>query len=239
MSAAECIHGFEPGLCDTCYPKVQPERPKVVRPKRSTAAKRTAPVIVARPKMTAAEQRAFHVTHIGNLESILASGELRADARPPFDVSSELTRELRATAEAAPGEPVSGYVPFYLDPQATLWLELRDGSADPRWSAAARAMSSADFVFLITTVAALGPDVVIADGDAASTYTRFARGEDVDRMLDRLHDTDVRPDAEALAKGSVPWEAVQLIGVANEKVRDRVRQLTSTKVAVYPPWFAA
>jgi hypothetical protein len=132
---------------------------------------------------------------------------------------------------------VSGYVPFYLDPQATLWLELRDGSADPRWSAAAREASSADFVFLITTVATLGPDVVIADGDAASTYTRFAAGDDVDRMLERLHDTDVRPDAEALAKGSVPWNAVQLIGVANEKVRDRVRAITTTKVAVYPPWF--
>jgi hypothetical protein len=236
VSAAECIHGFEPGLCDTCYPKVQPERPKVVRPKRVTA-KRTEPVVVVRTKMTAAEQRAFHVTHIGNLERILASGELLADARPPVDVSSDLSRELRATAEAAPGEPVSGYVPFYLDPQATLWLELRDGSADPRWSAAAREASSADFVFLITTVATLGPDVVIADGDAASTYTRFAAGDDVDRMLERLHDTDVRPDAEALAKGSVPWNAVQLIGVANEKVRDRVRAITTTKVAVYPPWF--
>lgn len=239
MSAAECIHGFEPGLCDTCYPKAQPERPKVVRPKRLATPRRTAPVIAARPTMTAAEQRAFHVTHLGNLEGILASGELLADARPPIDVSSDLTRELRATAEVAPGEPVSGYVPFYLDPQATLWLELRDGSADPRWSAAGRAASSAEFVFLITTVAALGPDVVIADGDAASTYTRFAAGEDVDPMLERLHDTDVRPDAEALARGRVPWAAVQLIGVANEKIRDRVRQLTSTKVAVYPPWFTA
>lgn len=57
-------------------------------------------------------------------------------------------------------------------------------------------------------------------------------------MLERLYDTDVRPDAEALAKGDVPWSAVQLVGVANEKVRDRVRQLTKTKVAVYPPWFA-
>lgn len=239
MSAAECIHGFEPGLCDTCYPKVQPERPKVVRPKRVATSKRAAPLIAARPKMTAAEQRAFHITHLGNLESILTSGELLADARPPIDVSSELTRELRATAEVAAGEPVSGYVPFYLDPQATLWLELRDGSADPRWSAAARGASSADFVFLITTVAALGLDVVIADGDAASTYTRFAVGGDVDHMLERLHDTDVRPDAEALAKSRVPWDAVQLIGVANERIRDRVRQLTSTKVAVYPPWFAA
>lgn len=239
MSAAECIHGFEPGLCDSCYPKAPVERPKVARPTRSAAPKRTAPVAVAKPVITTANQRAYHLTHVDNLERILADGALVADARPPVDLNSELARELRSSAEAAPGRPVSDYVPFFLEPLSTLWLELREGSADPRWSAAARAAASTDFVFLVTTVSALGPDVVIADGDAASTYTRFASGDDVVRMLERLHDTDVRPDAEVLASERVPWSAVQLIGVGNEKVRDRVRALTTTKVSVYPPWFVA
>ena len=239
MSTAECIHGFEPGLCDTCYPKVQVERPKAVRPPRTAAPKRTAPVAAAKPVITTANQRAYHLTHVDNLERILAEGALVADARPPVDLSSELARELRATAEAAPSKPDSGYVPFFLEPLSTLWLELREGGADPRWSAAALAAASTDFVFLVTTVSALGPEVVIADGDAASTYTRFAGGDDVVRMLERLYDTDVRPDAEVLAPGRVPWQAIQLIGVANEKVRDRVRALTTTKVAVYPPWFVA
>lgn len=239
MSAAECIHGFEPGLCDTCYPKAPVERPKPVRAPRTSTPKRTAPVVAARPVITTANQRVYHLTHVDNLERILAEGALVADARPPVDLSSELTRELRASAEAAPGQPVSEYVPFFLEPLSTLWLELREGSGDPRWSAAARAAATTDFVFLVTTVAALGEDVVVADGDAASTYTRFASGDDVLRMLERLHDTDVRPDAEVLAKGRVPWRAIQLIGVANEKVRDRVRAMTNTKVAVYPPWFVA
>ena len=51
-------------------------------------------------------------------------------------------------------------------------------------------------------------------------------------------------EAKQAAKDSVPFEAVQLIGVANEPQRDRVRALLDaagvrTKVAVYPPWFAA
>lgn len=235
MSTAECIHGFDAGLCDICYPKAAPERPRASR--AAPAPRRSAPVVTARPTISAADQRAYHVTHIGNLESIVAAGGLLADARPPFDVSSQLTRELRSSAEVAPESPVSGFVPFYLDPQATLWQQLREGGADPRWSAAARSASASDFVFLVTTVAALGPDVVLADGDAAGSLTRFATGDRVGRMLVRIHDADARPDAEALAPDSAPWESVQLVGVASERVRDRVRGLVSTRVAVYPPWF--
>ena len=48
--------------------------------------------------------------------------------------------------------------------------------------------------------------------------------------------------AEALAHGSFPIDAVQLIGVANDRVRDTVKDLLADsgftpKVAVYPPWF--
>jgi hypothetical protein len=88
-------------------------------------------------------------------------------------------------------------------------------------------------------------DIVVADGDAAGTYTRFAGGADPAlRMLARLHNSDHALAAEVLVKDSVPFEAVQLIGVANEPQRDRVRALLDaagvrTKVAVYPPWFAA
>ena len=64
------------------------------------------------------------------------------------------------------------------------------------------------------------------------------------RMLARLHNTEQLLDAEVLVAGSVPFEAVQLIGVANEPQRDRVRGILDDssarpKVSVYPPWFAA
>jgi hypothetical protein len=63
-------------------------------------------------------------------------------------------------------------------------------------------------------------------------------------MLARLYGTDQAKDAEVLVKGSVSFDAVQLIGVANDPARDRVRGILDaagvrTKVAVYPPWFGS
>lgn len=250
--AAECIHGFEEGFCDTCYPKAPPVRPAAVsaprasnpraaagaRPAKRTAAGTGAPVNLL-------DQRVYHVTHVSNLPLILAEGRVLAAAESStreVDLSSPLTRELRATAEVAPGESVASHVPFALAPDAVFWEELRRGAIEPRWSAAARLAASHDFVFLVSTLRTLG-SFVLADGDAAGTYTRFAGApEAAVGMLSRLYGAEQLREAEALVAGSVPFESIQLIGVANEPVRDRVRSLLasaglSTKVAVYPPWF--
>lgn len=225
------------GLCDSCYPKKVPEKPPVVRAIKASGPRQAA----ARPniKFIAADQRVYHVTHISNLESILQAGAVLAGATPTVDVSSELTRELRRTAEVTGGATVDQYVPFYLAPEASAWADLRGGAVDPRWSAAGASATPTDFVFLVTTVRALGPDLVITDGDAAGSVTQFATGsEEAERMLRRLHGTEELLAAEALVKNSFPFEAVQLIGVANDRVRDRVRDHgMPTRVAVYPPWF--
>jgi hypothetical protein len=254
LSVAECIHGLDVPLCDICYPKAPVERPRsssARTPAPRTPALRSTPTTgekprTARASITAATQRIYHVTHMRNLEEMLTSGHLLAHARPVVDVSTPLTRELRATAEAAPGESVADFVSFSLAPDAVNWLELRDGALDTtRWSAAARAAAPPDFVFLVTTVAALGPSAVVTDGDAAGSLTHFASGVDIQRMLERLHDRpDSRLAAEALVKDSFPFAEVNLIGVAHDRARDKVRDVlathspaSSTKVAVYPPWF--
>lgn len=250
---AECIHGLEIPLCDICYPKAAPEKPRVVRAAAAPRAPRAASVTTSRKSINAGDQRIYHVTHIRNLDGIVSAGALVVDAAPTVDVSSELTRELRMSAEisapasAAPDSPgrhasVAEYVPFYLAPDAVLWEHLRAGAADEtRWSDAARKATPFDFVFLVSTVAALGDDAVIADGDAAATFTRFSTGDGIQRAIEKLHgNEDARRSAEALARQSFPFESVQLIGVANDRVRDRVRDLVSglvPKVAVYPPWF--
>lgn len=238
----ECIHGLEIPLCDICYPKTPPVQPVAVRVARPAGPRtpRVAGVRTLRKSVDPARQRVYHVTHIRNLEDILDNGGLRAAAAPVVDLSTELTRELRVTAEVAPGRSVAEYVPFYLTPTAERWDELRHGAADEtRWSAAARAAASADFVVLVTTVSALGDGAVVADGDAAASLTRFATGDGITAALTRLHDAEAFDAAEVLAPESVPFEAIQLIGVANDRVRDRVREFTPTKVAVYPPWFQA
>lgn len=247
---AECIHGFDEGLCDSCFPKAAPVRPGASRvSSRSTApAARREPRASATPRVRTPapallDQRVYHVTHVSNLASILADGALMAPAlaSPTVDVSSALTRELRETAEVTGGGSVAEYVPFFLAPDADGWVELREGAEPPRWSAAARSTVPTDFILLVSTVRALG-EVSLADGDAAGTYTRFASGDAVLGMLDRLHGSATLAGAEALVRESVPLDAVQLVGVASDPVRDRVRGLLqdagrSTKVVVYPPWF--
>lgn len=266
----ECIHGLEIPLCDICYPKAVPERPRTARvttPRTSsvrsrstsgatagTSTPRVAGASTSRKSVNAAEQRVYHVTHIRNLEKIVADAALSASATPVVDVSSALTRELRLTATvpgvgSIPGSTVASvaeFVPFYFAPDAVLWEELRGGAVDEtRWSDAARRATAYDFVFLVTTVGRLGDSVVIADGDAAGTYTRFASADGIQRMVERLHDDEEsRRRAEALAPGSLPFGSVQLIGVANDRVRERVRELiggtgSAPKVVVYPPWFQA
>jgi hypothetical protein len=187
-----------------------------------------------------------HVTHVRTLESIALDGELRADAVPDVDVSSATTRELRASATVPDGRSVASLVAFAVSPDSARWQELREGAAGSHWSDAARAAKPADFVILAVPVDALGADVVFADGDAAAVATRFAAGVEAGtQALRRLHasDPDFR-EAELLAAGPVPLAAVAAITVANERVRDRVRELFSDaglpapRIAVYPPAFA-
>ncbi|MGL4339841.1 MAG: DarT ssDNA thymidine ADP-ribosyltransferase family protein [Rhodoglobus sp.] len=233
----ECIHGLEIPVCDSCFPQAVPQRPVLAR--SSSRSRVSAPTPVSRKSYNSGAQRIYHVTHINNLEPILARGALIAEAVPVVDLSTELTRELRRSAQVtAEGSMVSEYVAFSLSPHATFWERLRTGAHDEtRWSSAARSAASVDFVFLVSTVGILGSDAVIADGDAAHSLTRFARGESATRMLEQLYSSDQLQEAEVLCPTSVPFGSVQLIGVANNLVRDRVKKLTTTKVVVYPPWF--
>ena len=248
----ECIHGFEEGFCDICYPRAAPEP---VRAARAAASKRNAAQATitrtenrraaAAPPVLLSAQRVYHFTHIRNLEAIASEGALRSDATPEVDVSSATTRELRNTTEVPGGGTVGERVPFHMSPEASRWAEVRDGAAGSHWSDAAREASPLEFVVLVTDASEIGPDVVLADGDAAATLTRFAQGMDAGTLLLRRlrsDDPDLH-DPEVLAPSPFPFESVVLIGVPNEPMRNRVKKLLASvgnhqpKVAVYPPWF--
>jgi hypothetical protein len=246
---AECIHGFEDGLCDICFPRRDPK--EVIAPVRRVpgarirhAGGRAAGAVVA-PTVTLAEQRIFHVTHEQNLAAILADGALRAGVVPVVDVSSAATREIRAEIEVRDGMSVADYVPFYLSPDAARWDELRSGAIGIHWSDAARATKPLDYVMLVTTAGELGPDVVVTDRDAADLSTRFGIGTDGGApLIRRLRSEDPEfVEPEILAPTSVAFEAITLIGVPNDRVRDRVKRLLkdagghAPKVSVFPPWF--
>jgi hypothetical protein len=246
--ADECIHGFEAGLCDICFPREQREAPKPVRAAAGTR-KPAARVAGAPPvaPFSLSTQRFFHVTHLRNLEQIMHTGEIRADAEPVVDVSSETTRELRQAADLADGTTVSQHVAFYASPIAQRWQELRDGAQGPHWSDAAREAKPTEFVILAVSATKLGDEIIAADADAAAPATRFSHGkDDATNLLRRAKADDPELQApEILVPHPVGFDSIALIGVANDRVRDQVRDMLSSaggyapKVAVYPPWFAA
>ncbi|GAB2459148.1 hypothetical protein GCM10027029_21330 [Conyzicola lurida] len=270
----ECIHGLDYGLCDACFPKAAPEIPvavaktRVTRPRASslTAPRKPATASSLRnPPVEVGDQRIYHVTHVSNLADILSSGRLLADAsdawekRPTVDISSDETRESRRTIVVSDENDasVASYVPFFLSPTSSVWVSVRERVADPRLSAATREAVASDYVILVSSVKSVvdahdaeeaerEAAVVVTDGDAAHTLTRFATTREAgDRVLRKLRADEESVQilaAEYLVKDEFPFELVSLIGVANDKARDAVKAIVkgsgfSTRVAVYPPWF--
>lgn len=197
------------------------------------------------------EQRIYHLTHRSNLPSIFADGALKAGSTPELELSPLEARVERGEIEfAGSGDRrLRDYVPFFLSPETELWRELRAGRAHPRLSSAARAADVFDFVFLVSTIGrvlAAESAFALTDGNAEGNATRFASTrEDAERMLYRLRASELesaRHNAEFLVAESLPLESITLIGVANDRARQGVRdQLAESgfapKISVYPPWF--
>lgn len=245
-------------MCAICNPKPVPEAPAKAPVRRpSTASTRPSSrtsrppgrAVSSTPPPSVLDQRAFHVTSIRNLGSILADGALLADAEPEFPLSPAQQRAERedVLVDGARSRNLDNYVPFFLSPDATVWQSVREGIRHPRVSSDALSAGPSDYIMLATTLRALrgeSLESVLADGNPASDRTRFAATNDeADRMLGRLRaaDNDLA-DAELLIPERVPLGVFSLVGVQNDKVRERVRELLvgstfSPKISVYPPWF--
>lgn len=260
---AECIHGFDEGMCDICFPRKSPEPAPTVAASATRSAPRAPRTVSTRPAtrrpagapagMPAklppfAARRLYHWTPLTNLESILLDGELRSIASglaPDVDVAAPLARQLRAHRDVGDGRHVDEFVPFAASPDAERWAELRTGADEPHWSAAARSLGAADYALLVAVGRDLGPDLVVADGDAAAPVTRFSVGDPARGVAAAARTDPDLVSVEVLAPGSVPLRIVNLIAVANEPARARVRRMfadvdgTPPKVVVHPPWFVA
>ena len=263
---AECIHGFDEGLCDICFPRVAPEAPPTVaasattttraRPARKptratasriTASRRIAGVGVAAPSGPPfASRRLYHWTHARNLEAILLDGVVKSiagGADPDVDIAAPLVRELRAAADVGDGTKVDTYVPFALTPDAERWAELRDGGSGAQFSTAARLSSPTEYVMLVVPATVAGADAVVALGDASAPATGFSIGDPARAVAKASREDPELAGVEVLLPGPVPMTAVTMIGVPNEPMRTRVRRMfdavegSAPRIVVHPPWF--
>jgi hypothetical protein len=261
---AECIHGFDEGMCDICFPRTSPataaasaagttrtaeRRPRTAAPTRPATRRAAGSPAGAPAKVPPfASRRLYHVTPLTNLESILLDGAVRpvgAGVEPDVDVAAPLVRQLRAHADVGDGRHVDAFVPFFASPDAERWAELRAGAEEPHWSAAARTLAAADYAVLVAVGRDLGPDLVVADGDAAAPATGFAVGDAAPAIARAARHDPELAGVEVLVPGEVPLTALNLIAVANEPARARVRRMFADvegvppKVVVHPPWFGA
>lgn len=250
---AECIHGLEGTSCDVCFPKPAPAvaaKPRTISPRVATsrpAAERPASRPAARstgrgaPPFVVATQRLHRFVHVRELEAILTVGEIGPESLE-VELLSEVALERRASRDVD-GRPASEYVAFTLVPDSEPWEEVRSGGAVARrWSDAARAARPADFAMLVTTVDAVGWPLVVVD-DPSSPTARFTSDRpSAEEMLRRAaRDEERRRVAEVLVPRQVPLSALQLIAVAHEPIRDRIRALLpkgGPRVAAHPPWFS-
>lgn len=254
---AECIHGFDDGMCDSCFPRARPE-PAASRgatttaqaaPRVSTPRVRRAPgssATGAGRVPSFASRRLYHVTHARNLEAILLDGailSIASGADPDVDVSAPVVRQLRATAEVGDGRTVAEFVPFGLSPDADRWAELREGALGSHWSTAAKLTGPTEYTMLVVAAEKLGEDIVIADGDASAPATTFS-AKDPSRAISRATRSDADlGSVEVLVADRVPLSAVLLIGVPNDPMRNRVRRMFDAvdspppRIVVHPPWF--
>lgn len=251
----ECIHGLDIALCDVCSPAKVPE-PAARAPRAPVRVPGTSRAATARaaargtarekplPKVDIAAQRIYHVTHLDNLEAIIASGALLADQqlseRPTVDVSAETTREHRRAVLVRDGISVAGFVPFFLSPDAALWADLRGERIAPHWSPRVHDTTASQYVVLVGSLAVAS---VLSDGDASHVLTRFTEGDALVRTFARLLvDEPALRSAEALVPQRLPLTEIATVGVASVAARKKVKALfdgldASPRVAVYPPWF--
>ncbi len=257
----ECRHGFDEELCDICSPR------RTAEPVRTAPAPRRAPVSKARERVAPtslrdpapaatvvhqaktsvpfAQRRLYHVTHVDNIAGILADGAIRAGAIPDVDLITPEGRAAIAERELVPGAPLAGFVPFLLSPDALWWNALRAAEAGEQYSRAARKAATADFVVLIATTAAAGPEIVVTDGPVGAPSTSFAVGADAAVPLLRrvqVRDPDLR-SAEAYVNGSYAVADLAMVATANEPIRAEVKRLVGLagvrlpRLGVFPPMF--
>ncbi|MGC4093110.1 MAG: DUF4433 domain-containing protein [Polyangiaceae bacterium] len=195
----------------------------------------------------------FHITHVENIESILAHGCLWSDSQR-IKRSLETTnigyshikeRRLNRPVTTTFGRKLGDYVPFNFCPRSVMLYVVSRGHDD-------YAGGQEDIVHLVSSVntaTRLGKQWAFTDLHAdlgyASYFTSLDDLGEVDWSVMPLtywanDDTKQKRQAEFLVFDSFPWSAVETIGVKSVSVRARLRSLLPSgapPVAIRPDWY--
>lgn len=200
-----------------------------------------------------ADPEVFHITHVGNLSSIIRGGlycdaKIAAGVAQPTTIGSASIKNRRLTWTLdLPDRPcVGSFVPFYFCPRSEMLYRVHRGHSS--WSG-----GQDDVVHLVTRVAvlaSLGKRVVFTDVNAATAY-HYA-SENLAEIATRI-DWSVMPllqwsgaassprQAELLVDDLVPWGVFERIVVRDRGVENRVHTALggarTPLVQVDPSWY--
>ncbi len=205
--------------------------------------------------------RAYHITHVDNLASIVAGG-LWSDAvmagqggpRVSIGADSIKQRRTRLAVGCHPGDVVAEYVPFYLCPRSVMRYVLHRANLPGvtyRGGQAHILHLELDLAEVVADAEADGRRWAVSRGNAAARYARFHADLEALDTLDwaAIHASDFRDrevkeqkQSELLIRDRVPWRLVRRVGAASSPIAARAEAVIRhaehrPPVEVVPEWY--
>ena len=195
----------------------------------------------------------FHLTHVTNLPEIISADRLWSDSQR---IQQQLSvtnighshikqRRLQKTVPVAATGMLGDYVPFNFCGRSVMLYPIHCGHQDYQGG-------QREVIHLVSSVAtavALGRPWAFTDRHAELGYAQYyedlAHLGQVDwSVMPRTYWTDVKEErqAEFLVHDWFPWSAVERVGVIDETMATRVKQLLEFArhrpvVEVRPEWY--
>ncbi len=197
----------------------------------------------------------FHITHIGNLSSILACKGLWCDAErrnqgfTHVSIAHEHIKErrMRRTVPVPPGGMLGEYVPFYFAARSPMLYTIHRNNVEGYTDGQSRIVH---LVTSVEAVVALGHGHCFTDRHAELFYANYFTslsdlGEKVDwRAMGLTYWSEVKEErqAEFLVRTSVPWSCIEEVGVIDAATRVEVEAVlrgtgARTPVTVRRNWY--
>lgn len=198
----------------------------------------------------------YHITHLNNLERIIAEGGLRCDRGAQelkaVNIGHRHIKERRMNrcVPVGPGGTVGDYVPFYFAPRSPMLYAISRGAVE------GYADGQRPVIYLCSaaeSVEEAGLHWVFTEGHADMDYTDFFDDlKDLDKVDWNLmgarywRDTDEdgdrtrRRQAEFLVHEFFPWELVSYIGAYDRSIAEKAGEIIkggSAAVGVERGWY--
>ncbi len=202
----------------------------------------------------------YHITHLENLQRIIATNGLWCDRERisqgfgNVGIGHQSLKERRLVwpVNASTGGSIGDYVPFYFCNRSPMLYSIKTGQVE------GCSATQDDIVYLISNVETISKGNrpwCFTDGHAVEKLTKFFEVlADLDKLdwtvieswswknTERDPDRKRRKQAEFLVRGSVPWNWIEQIGTRTQAVQAKIRELLENVdhrplVSIQPKWY--